>query len=255
MSGVRINDWRAVVGEGSHGFAVAGLSGVLDGADVRHKTVARAGDGAFGSRTDLDVRIVTIGGLCFSDSPREQRHMSSQLKALQSQRETFRVVFDLGDGLIVSGDAFVSDKPTFEPLVWGETAKWDLELQFDDPTFYGDSRSFPIGTNASPGVSFAAFQYGNEVTYPVYTVDGNFPNGFTINGPGGKKFITTRAVVPGSPHTVDMSDGYLRVNGVLAFGVTTQPDIWGIEPSVSVSQSLTATGSGVMSVSVTDRHN
>jgi hypothetical protein len=253
MTGIRMAEFSASGGAGSEGFFLSdgALDDLLSGVDVRRTSVNRPGDGAFPSRSKLDARVFTTGGMCHTKSPADMRHRSSQLKALQAIRESFKVTFDLDNDLTVYGYGFVSDKPTFKPVSWGKVSEWDIELQFDDPTFFGNTRT----EIAAVGDTFELHQFGNERSWPVYEIDGNFPNGFTLNGPNGLRFETNLPVTAGNKQTVDMSDGYLRRNGVIVFGRTVRADLWPVPDKGRITQSLTAAGAGTVTGSVIERWN
>jgi hypothetical protein len=249
---VRMKDLVMRGGLGQEGFYVrkGGLLGVLDGVDVRREKTNRNGDGAFPARSKLDARLVTVGGPCISTSAKRLDEYASQLKSLQSERESFEVYFDL-PGKTVWGMGHVSDKPGFLPVKWGERANWDIELQFDDPVLFGEVRRFWAPT---PGVSVIMSHRGNETSYPKYVVAGNLPNGYTLNGPGGLRYRSTLPVTVDHPHTIDMAENYLWRDGVMVFGRTPEMDTWGVGFGKQVSTSFTATaGTGTITVTVPDR--
>lgn len=239
-------------GDGSEGFYIRdrGLRGVLDGVDVRRTKTNRHGDGTFPSRSKLDARLVTIGGPCITTSAEKLDNYASQLKSLQAEREAFPVVFDL-PGKTLWGMGFVSDKPGFLPTLWGKRADWDIELQFDDPVLFGESIQFPA---APVGSTFEIHQYGNSLSYPKYVVEGNFPAGYTLNGPDGLRYRTTFPVTAGHPHTIDMSENYLWRDGAKVFGQTPEMDTWGCAGGSKLAGSLTApSGAGTVTPTLAAR--
>lgn len=249
---VRIDSRNLVLGAGVNGFFIrkGGLRGVLDGVDVRRPQVARNGDGNFPGKSKLAARLVPFGGWCVTDSAEAQADRSLDLTSLQSERESFRVDFEL-PGKTVWGMGFVSDKVSFVKTVGGIRADWDIELQFDEPVLYGATHAFGP---AAEGVPFNIAHDGNEISYPVYVVEGDFPDGYTLVGPGGLRYQSTLPVTLGNPHTIDMSENYLRRDGVIVFGRTPFMDTWGVSKGESLSGMLTApSGSGTVTTTIEDR--
>lgn len=252
MANVRIGDLTFQGGGGQDGFYIRGegLGGLLDGVDVRRDSVDRPNaDGVFSASTYLTPRVVVIGGDCVAGSAEKLDHYASRLKVLQATRGEFRVVFDM-PGKTLWGDAHLSDRPTFVPTIWGVLAEWDIELQFDDPRLFGESRTFTTGS----GLNMPVHHYGNADASPVLTVSGTMPSGYTLTG-GGESYTVTRAVVAGSPHVIDLSTGFLSIAGVVQSGGITAADVWTVPGGAPVIHRLQPTsGTGTLTVSITDTY-
>ena len=248
---VRIEQWIARGGAGNDGFYVKGkgLKGVFSGVGVRGKSVERSQ-----AHGDLEVpvlrssRFVTIAGPCIADSAEKLDWYSTVLTGLLADGESARVIFEL-PGKTRWGIAKLNDTPEFEPVKWGERAEWQLSLKFANPRLYGDAQTFP---NAQWSLS-QIHHFGNFKASPVITVTGSAPSGYTLNLPGGKQFKVTRALVSGSPHVIDMADGYLRIGGVIVSNSVTRADLIAVPGGAAVAISVTpVSGTASLSVLVLD---
>lgn len=251
MLNVRIGDLVFRGGEGSDGFFLndSGLQGWFGGVDARGDSESReGGDGDFDIPSFLAPRFVTLEGLCHSRSEHEQAQYGDRLSGLFGSGGTRRVTVEGPRGTTwADGKLSLGTRPEFDPTLWGSVAEYALSIKFNKPQKYGE---FHASTVAQ---SVEAFHYGNFPAAPVITVSGSMPSGYTINGPGGKKFTVTRAVASNSPHTIDMSTGYLSVGGVVVMGFVTRGDVWAIPPGVLVPHSITpVSGSGFIQVTTVD---
>ena len=252
MANVRIGDLTFLGGDGQDGFFIrgGGLEGLQDGVDVRRDSTDRPNaDGQFSAVNYLSARLVAIGGDCVASSAEKLDHYASRLKSLQSNRGEFRVVFDM-PGKTLWGDAHLSDRPTFKPQIWGVLAEWDLELQFDDPRLFGETRTFTTGS----GLNMPVYHYGNFPASPVLTVSGTMPSGYTLTG-GGKSYTVTRPVTAGNPHTIDLATGFLEIGGVVQSGGVTVADVWSVHAGASMTHRVQpVSGTGNLTVTITDTY-
>lgn len=254
MTNVRIpaNDLVMQGGGGQDGLYIrgGGLEGLQDGVDSRRDSVNRPNaDGVFAATTYLSPRLVAVGGDCVASSAERLDHWSSRLKSLQANRGEFTVVFDM-PGKILWGAAHLSDRPSFKPTIWGVLAEWDLELQFDDPRLFGESRSF----SATSGVALPVYHYGNFPASPILTIAGTMASGYTVTA-GGKTYTVTKPVTAGAPHTIDLNTGFLEIGGIVQSGGVTTADVWTVPGGAALSHLLTpVAGTGTLTVSIIDTY-
>ena len=243
---VRIGQWTAWGGAGQDGFYIKGqgLKGLFSGVGVRDKSVERPqGHGDFDIPPTRSARFLTIGGPCIAESAERLDWYNRVLTGLLSGGESGRVVFDMPGGPLW-GDARLQGTPEFEPTLWGQRADWQLSLKFADPRLFGDARTFAAGE--------PAYHYGNFPAIPVFTISGDMPGGYAIDGPNGKQFRVTKPLVPGQPHVIDMATGWLTVGGVVQTGVVARGDVWAIPGGAQVTNYVTpiTTGSATTSILV-----
>jgi hypothetical protein len=189
-----------------------------------------------------EARIVSLEGICLTDSAERQDHSGRQLLSILGDGSSGRVVFRMPGGTMW-GDARLADSPEFEPTLWGQHAAWMLQLRFANPRLFGEARTFSSGA--------AAYHFGNFTASPVFTVTGSMGSGYSITG-AGRTFTTSKPLVSGTPHVVDMSTGYLTINGVVQTGVVSSGDTWGVPAGTTVVNTLTGSGTGVLSARVVD---
>lgn len=232
---------------GHEGFIIkpGGWKGWDSGPGTRGQRIdIPQGDGQFDLPVFRSGRIVLISGTAVTDSLAKLTHMGDQFTGLLADGAGLLAV-DQGD---VTRWAMVrlGDTPEFIPSVNGRVfrAAFTLQVWAPNPLKFGVSRTFGGGRAAS--------HYGNTAAAPVLTVSGSMAAGYTITGPGGRQFIVTAPLVAGVPHRIDMRSGYLYIGGVLTFGAVARADVWGIPAGGTVVHSLSGSGSGVLSTSVTD---
>lgn len=241
---VSIGSWFASGGHGSDGFFIAELSGVQGGGvGVKADRVARPlAHGDYDVPVFREARVVSLEGICLTGSAERQDFLGRQLLSVLGDGSSGRVVFRMPGGAMW-GDARLADSPEFEPTLWGQHASWLLQLRFANPRLFGESRTFASGA--------PAYHFGNFTASPVFTVSGDMPSGYTIAG-AGRTFTTSKPLVSGTPHVVDMSTGYLTIGGVVQTGVVSSGDTWGVPAGSSVVNTLSGSGTGTLSVRVVD---
>lgn len=252
---VRINDvlfrsQESAVDNGD-GFYIDGdgFEGWDDGVDVRRDEVMRPqAHGSFDVPAFLAARVVSLTGECWASAPDRLLWFGKRLTGLLAGGESGRVVVVQADGSTWATGRLAA-KSTF--VVNSEdtrSAFYQIQLWFADPRRFGESRT------TSGTTSVAAFHYGNFPAAPVLTVTGSKPSGYTITGPAGKTFTTTKPVIAGSPHTIDMATGFLSVGGVVQSGVVTSGDTWAVPGGASVTQTLSGSGTATLGVTVRDTY-
>jgi hypothetical protein len=229
------------------GFTVATETGWLDTPDMRRQQVdIPQGHGAFDLPGFLSARVVALSGLVSASSVGKFLWLRSQITGLMADGSLGKVVGELS-GVTLWGNARLV-KTNFAPIVWGQTANYQIQFWFANPRLFGSTQIF---TGGSP-----SYHYGNFPAAPVHTVTATTAmSGYTIAGPAGKLFTVTVACNPGSPHTIDMSTGQLIVNGIVSFGNVSRADTWVIPGGVAVTHTLTlVSGSGTLLTAVTDTY-
>ena len=189
-------------GQGSHagspeGFGIARGAGFFDGVDSRREQTARmAAPGAHAKEGFEDSRVITWRGQCVASTPRKLMTYRNQLAGLVSQGYMPLHVEYANDHYKVDRVAFVT-QPTFEPFGYLDRARYSVKLWAPDPWFYGPSREFGATTAAT------IYHRGNTNAYPVITVSGTFPNGFSLVAGDGGGSCSTKTSLTGI-FTIDM---------------------------------------------------
>jgi hypothetical protein len=235
---VRINENFSLLGQlpaSGEGFIISpdGFEGWDDAVSIKGEAISRPqGHGDFDVPGFLDSRIVSLSGACLAESAPRLRRLGS----------TFRGVLATGAGRVTVthmgetkwGIARLAPGTQAKFKVNGadsRSAAFQLQLKFANPRLFGDSRTFSSGV--------PAYHYGNFPATPTHVVRGSRTGGYTVSGPGGKKFIVTASIGWDAPHTITES-GSLFINGVQVFGAVTQADTWTVPVGVEVVQSVTA---------------
>lgn len=224
-----------------------GFTGWDSSTDVRRDEVTvPQGHGSFDSPGFRAARVVSLAGVIVSPSEERTKFLGLRLTGLLADGDSGRVVVERKGYLWADARLAAATKCEARGATpW--IADWQMQLWFPDPRRYGETRVFASGA--------AAFHYGNFPSTPYMQVAGSMPGGYTINGPGGKKFTVTAAVVSGNPHYIDMSTGILRVGGYPLFGVVSQGDTWSIPGGQNLTMTLVpVSGSGTLTVSVVDTY-
>lgn len=242
MTMMRIGQWMAT-GKRGHGFSLErdGLTGWGDSVDVRREDVPRPmAHGSFDVPVYRGGRIVSASGLCRATSSEERAWFRSQLTGVLADGVSGQVIVE-EDGQTLWANCRLAAGPKFSRFTFDKLARWQLQLWCADPRQFGEARTFAGGA--------PAFHYGNFPAPPVLTVSGSAAGGYTINGPSGKTFVVTKALVSGHPHTIDMATGRLTVDGVVQVGAVGRTQTWAIPPGQQVVMTSTA---GTLTASVTD---
>ncbi|MEV8180335.1 hypothetical protein [Specibacter sp. NPDC078692] len=207
-----------------------------------------------------DTRIVTVTGLMEAKSHDDLHEWMDRVNGLLLGSGP--VVGDqLGGGrLIVAGHGSTRwadvkwDDGTEMESITDTLASYQLRLEAVDSNKYGETRSFTI---PSGGSLVTTFQRGNASAYPVVVVSGSMPGGYEFATAGGTTFRVTRALTSGTPHTIDMRNGSLKVgSSYVSLGVA-EAGIYRIFQAAQVPVRLTAitTGSGTATAYVTDTYS
>lgn len=130
--------------------------------------------------------------------------------------------------------------------------RYQLRLLADDPYKYGDTQSF----STSAGSSVAVSHRGNVPAWPVVTITGSMPGGYSMSL-NGRTVKVTQGLSSGKTHTLDMRSGILREDGDRIHGGIDISEYLRINPGKrqTFTASATGSGSGAFSVRVKDTYN
>lgn len=231
-----------------HGiWKINSLPGWRERPAVKRNNESRtAGDGSFKTPVFYENRLITINGRLFSKNHEYLHQAEGILNALGHRG---------GAKLLVEGHGptqWATVDPRGNPelnIVTGTFLQFQIPLEAIDPFKYGESHS-PSG---SVGSAFDVFQRGTVEAFPVVTVSGSLPGGYELTL-GGRLVSVTRAVTSGSPHTLDMRTGILRVGGSVARGGISYSELFSVKPGMAQSfYSLPITsGSGTVTLRYND---
>lgn len=127
---------------------------------------------------------------------------------------------------------------------------FSIPLEAHDPFKYGELR--PV--NVASGVTGSVWHDGTVEAWPVVTVTGNMPNGYTLTFRS--QTVTVPMGIPsGVTHRIDYRTRRLYVNGAVFFGAFGQTNFRSMAPGVRRSFDLTCpTGSGTARVELFDTY-
>lgn len=221
-----------------------GIRGLmLGGVDVRRESVDRpAAHGAFSLPGYLTGRVISWSGWVETENRFEQEHALARLSGLLADGGTSRLVINGADVRWI--DVQRAGEPDFRMEEYGRSAKYSFEAWAPDPRMYGEVREFRAGE--------IAYHHGNFPATPEMIVTGPAPNGYTITGAGGQKYVVTQPLAAGQTHRIDMVTGWLYRDGVLQSGAVQQAHTWEVPPGIP-GVVHTVTGSvGSFTVRVTE---
>lgn len=240
-------------GFASEGFVIGpdGFEGWDDGVEVRRSAVARpSSHGAFDESGYLDARVVSLSGTCVADSPRKLMQYKHRLTGLLAGGQMGRVQVQR-PGEVLWADCRLGAKPLFQEKGGSGQASFHLQLWCPNPRKFGDTEEF-TRTNGTVDV----FHRGNFDAHPTIVVRGSAANGYRINGPGGKQYKVSRALVSGIPHRIEFKDGLLRVDGALVSSGVDRADVWPVPPGQMTTFDVNVLngGSAEATITVTDTY-
>lgn len=129
------------------------------------------------------------------------------------------------------------------------TWRFQLRLKAVDPFKYGDSEPFSV---ASGGASYVHHR-GTVDAWPVVTVTGNMPDGYTLNLRGQQVSVPS-GVLPGETHRIDYRTRRLYIDGSVEFGLFGADNFVPVRPGQRQTFGFSGSGSGTALVSVTDTY-
>ena len=204
------------------------------------------GDGEMDLPTYNEARMVTVTGRLIAKSHADMHEAGIYLTGVMKGR--FQ---ESGHGPTQWSDAKRDGRVRFTPIT-DTLAQWQISLKMVDPVKYGDVKEFTIAA----GTGYVnLFHRGNTASLPTIVVSGSAPGGYEIQSSAGARYQVTRALVSGTPHTVDMRDGMLQVGGAYVAGIGVRADVWRIPPGSSATTirvTPLTTGSPSLTAYVTD---
>lgn len=211
-----------------------GFEGWDDGPDTRRESLDRPGQHG---EYDLPVlnasRVITVDGHALAWSEAELGHLRNRVMGIGADGSRTRLVVE-HQGSTLWADVRRGARPTFRDAGIRSgmlRARFAIHLVAADPRKFGEVNDFPGGA--------MAIHRGNFPATPEHVITGT-SGPYTINGPGGKKFMVSSGPGAGSDR-VDMSTGRIYRNGALQLGVTLRADLWAIPPGLpGVTHTITA---------------
>jgi hypothetical protein len=224
------------------GFHVTKWEGWSDGVDLVVEEIKIPGsDGFYDLEGTLSSRSPLVEGYGIAQNLGELGQMRDQLTSLVGLPLQQLVVTEFRSTRYAM--AKVTSAPKLSPQ--GEFPEFTFSLPWycPKPQQFGDLNEKTVAT----GVSVKAINRGNREGTAILVVSGNLPNGYTVNGPGGKKIIVTRPVV--NPHYIDLANRVIRVNGEVVPKATTRFDKWGLQVGETSMSCTPVSGSGTFGYS------
>lgn len=231
-------------------FTPTGFKGWDDPiAQRRTETTYPNSAGSFDSPGYGVARVISFTGYAIARTPGDLVHAGDRFAGLLADGSLGRLVVTREDeDRWADVRLAASATPAFVVKAPSRTAA-DFTIQFWAP----DPRKYGITHQFGPGSNLTLWHYGNAQAYPILTITGSLPTGYTIDGPNGLSYSVTQALTSGQTHTIDMRTGILSLNGVAQFGVSSVADLWTVPPGArQTNVFVPASGSGQLSASVVD---
>lgn len=198
------------------------------------------GDGSIKTPVFYGNRLITINGRLFTKNHEYLHQAEGVLNALGHRGGVKLLVGGHGPAQWATVDP--RDSPTLS-VVSGNFLQFQIPLEAIDPFKYGASNSF----SADLGSTVTVFQRGTVPAWPVVTVTGSAPGGYTLSLGGGLVRVIA-PLVSGTPHTLDMRSGVLRVGGSRVHSAITAAEYWSVKPGAqqTANTAPVTTGSGTV---------
>lgn len=229
----------------TRGWYVVDVTGLNSGVSASPDEEARDGGEGQHDLPNLltDARSIFLRGFAYAPTMLELGKMARQQGAhlaLPEQRGAFSWV-EFGEHLTVD----VRRGPNWNFERQGSTgfAEFQVRLRAPSQVFYG------VDPVTASGTAVEIENTGTVPSAPGITVTGDMPNGYTIQGPGGRQYQVTSGINPGNRDFIDFRTGLLRRDGISITGAWGQHvDVWSIPPGVHGLQLVPVTGAGQMKV-------
>lgn len=237
---------------GEDRFGVWKTTGELDGwwssPEPKGENISRtSADGDYDLPVDYEARYITLSGSLRARNHETQHAAINRFTALVRRRSLLQVDGhgDTQWANVVRAGAFKMEPRT------GTYSVWQARVKAPDPCKYGRAQDF-VRTNGDVIV----YHGGNYDAYPSIVVRGTAANGYHINGPGGKQYKVSRALMPGVPHRIEFKDGLLRVDGMLVPNGSPRSDVWPVPPGEDITFTVNVTNGGTAegTITVTDTY-
>lgn len=199
------------------GFHFTDLIGWPDSPSVALDLTKRpTSHGAFLATATLDPRTVRIPGFYVAQTHTHVDYAGARLRGLLTTRVRLVVETPLG----TSWASGIVTQTRMAPRGFAPEADWVIEVTCEDPRVYGEVEEFPGGQ--------VAINRGNFPARPQVIISGSSGSGYTVTGPGGRRVVVTKALVSGSPHTIDFAKGGLYIGGIRQLRAITIYEPWDI---------------------------
>lgn len=237
-------------GEATYTIERDGVSGLLaGGAGFRRQKFERPNaHGDFAGAVFRTGRLMSWRGEVLTSTPGEQEHAIRALEAIASTGQLQTAVFRGADDVVWSMLG-VDREIDIEITMYGEAARYAIQGYAPDPRLYGETNMFLDGE--------PMYHYGNFPAIPILSVTATatMTGGYTVFGPDNKRFVVTQTLPAGSTHQIDMSNGWLTLNGTQQIGAVGYADLWTIPPGKTITHGFVpASGSGVLTGTAPDTY-
>lgn len=231
-----------------------GFVGWDGGVDMRQAGVARPNAaGSFSLPSYPDSRTLALEGTAFAESNRQLRALGRRFTGILADGLEAPIQVTRGGTDVEWALCELAGKPTFEHD-GGLDAAFHIQFWCPDPRIYGTMRSL----TAAQGATLPLTHRGNVSAYPFVIIRGDLPSGYTLYGPNGEVFEVTASVISGTkPHSIDFSQGVLKISGLVSPLSTQRADIWTVPPGgsgTSIRLVPNAGSNGTIEVQMTDTY-
>lgn len=228
-----------------------GFSGWDDGVEMRVDQQARPqAHGSIPLPGFQDSRVVQLSGNVLADSPAQLGYLKDRFLGLLNSGQTGRIQVSRPWGTRWA-DCQLTGQSRFTERGGRDSATFQLQVWCADPVKYGDTNTFAVPSGNS---YVQLFHRGNTLSLPTLVIAGSMPGGYKIQSSSGAEYSVTRALVSGTPHTIDMRDGMLQIGSAYASVGVGVAGIWRISPgnNQSIRVIPISTGTATMTAYVTD---
>lgn len=225
-----------------------GFTGWDGGASTRHAQIERPwGHGAFPSRVLRADRLVTLEGLVIGDSPRDLKLQMEFLAALPAEYGRLAVT---ERGMTRWALAVPNLVECDRPQATDRMARFRVELWCPEPWKYGDERVF----TARFGGSVKARQYGTVPAAPVVRVTGPATGSQVTVKLAGRSMRVLGAIPANDFVEVDCRSGVARNKRGQVLSRRVFGDLLDVPTGTEATMSVTGSGSGSVTATVTDTY-
>lgn len=269
-----------------HGIALTGLSGWYQTPDAKVTVTPRGqGDGGHDIVADnvmYDARVVTVGYRIIAGSDREEAlRQLALLDKLVHRLVTCRVIDD-GQDTCCSGGYYVrSLEQKIQNPLW-QNLSGDITLVFERPERLSTTaqrcqllpsiESDRVGLSYGPAARGLAYPLsygkaavdarnvctltnnGSSRAYPVFTVQGPWPNGVQLTFPGLDMSLDYAQAVGNVPLVLDSRSRTASIGGLDVSRNLRQRGFPTVQPGGSLAVNLQSIGNGYVSVECHDTY-
>lgn len=238
------------------------LEGFLDGVSVKRSDTVRPNQwGDFSEPSLLNSRHMSLTGTAIANTTAQLMQMRDEFTGL-FRGGAYREIAIQNSVDTRYTTIAIEGQPSFIQKL-DTVAIWKLDIYAPDPRLYGLHRNVQITDSTITGgidypldypmnyggetkiQAIAIENNGNTEAWPIFTVTGNFMEGFSITDDNGK-FLTYEGVVTmQSPVTIDSAAGTATQNGTDITSSLSRRDWFSIPPKGSIRPLFLPTLDGV----------